>query len=307
MRLSELSGKYLSTAQVAQALGVGVSTVKRWVDEGLLPAERTPGGHRKLYFSDVMRLVRSGRLPGIDVSVLGVGKVPSTSTLSLKLFEALRRGDSSRVQRLVVGAYRSGLAIETLADEVVAPAMHRIGHDWVEGRLDVYEEHRGTQAISAALFALKALVNRSALRHRPLALGAAPEGDWTLLPSLLAELILLDLGWQVVNLGPNTPWESLAKAIGELQPKLVWVSASHCPDAAGLPGRLQALIRQVQRLGGTVILGGRGFPPEVKAQFPAELFGERLSDLARLARTLHPLPAPPRRGRPPRSLRRSLL
>ncbi len=298
------STKYLSTAQVAQALGVGVSTVKRWVDEGLLPANRTPGGHRKLLLADVLRLLRSGQLPGVDITALGAADLPSTERLRRRLTEALERGDARTVQRIVLGSYRSGLALEVLADEVVAPAMHQIGHDWEAGRLDVYEEHRGTQAIAAALFALKALLEKTALRSMPVALGGAPEGDWTLLPSLLAELILMDLGWKVVNLGPNTPLASFRKAITEIRPKLVWISASHGLESPAVQEQLLRLAEEVEQRRSTVIFGGRGFVPEFQQRLGPGKFGRCLADLAHLAKSLHPLPARPRRGRPPKKARR---
>jgi excisionase family DNA binding protein len=298
------SSKYLSTAQVAQALGVGVSTVKRWVDEGLLPANRTPGGHRKLLLADVLRLLRSGQLPGVDITALGAADMPSTERLRQRLTNALERGDARTVQRIVLGCYRSGMPLDVLADEVVAPAMHQIGHGWETGRLDVYEEHRGTQTIAAALFALKALLEKTALRNMPVALGGAPEGDWTLLPSLLAELILMDLGWKVVNLGPNTPLASFRKAITEIRPKLVWISATHGVESPEVEAELVQLFETTQRLGARMIFGGRGFSAGFRDRIGPSNFGTCLADLAQLAKSLHPLPSRPRRGRPPKKARR---
>ena len=140
---------YVSTAQVAEALGVGITTVKRWVDQGILPAHRTPGGHRKILLSDVVRVVRGGNFPRLDLSRLGLPpagqELPDPKSLGAALLTALKRGEAEDLRSLLQGAHRSGLAIETLADAVIAPAMRRLGHEWAEGRVDIWQEHQGTQ------------------------------------------------------------------------------------------------------------------------------------------------------------------
>lgn len=51
----------LTTRQVAERLGVSLRTVQLWVEAGVLPAARTPGGHRRIRQSAVRELaLRTG-------------------------------------------------------------------------------------------------------------------------------------------------------------------------------------------------------------------------------------------------------
>ena len=129
------------------------------------------------------------------------------------MLAALKRGEAEDLRSLLQGAHWSGLAIETLADAVVAPAMRRLGHEWAEGRVDVWHEHRGTQLCAAALYEIRATLQGPADGTKPLAIGGGPEGDPYLLANLLAEMVLTGLGWKVVNLGPNTPLPSFRAAL----------------------------------------------------------------------------------------------
>ncbi len=47
---------HLTTAEAAALLGVSVATLKRWAQSGLLPSERTEGGHRRYRLEDVRAL-----------------------------------------------------------------------------------------------------------------------------------------------------------------------------------------------------------------------------------------------------------
>lgn len=295
---------YLSTRQAAQALGVSVSTVKRWVDEGVLPAHRTAGGHRKLLRAEVLALARRGDLPRGDLAVLGLASpretLPDLDRLAMSLPAALLRGDGDEVRALLRAGYGSGASIESLADRVIAPAMARVGHDWETSRIDVWQEHRATQLCAGALYDLKEELEARAEQGRPVAVGGAPEGDPYLLATLLAQLVLLDAGWDAVNLGPNTPLPSLAKAVRQLRPRLVWLSVSALEDGAGFLAAYAEFYRVAEQQGVAVAVGGQGLAGPIRASIPYTTHGDGLSHLAAFARTLHPRPKPPRRGRPAR-------
>jgi excisionase family DNA binding protein len=296
---------YVSPARVAEALGVGITTVKRWVDQGILPAHKTPGGHRRVLLSDVVRVVRAGDFPRLDLGRLGVPPasrgLPDPGSLSRAVLAALRRGEADDVRSLLQGVHRSGLPIETLADAVVAPAMRRLGHEWAGGRVDVWQEHRGTQLCAAALYEIRATLGGPADGARPLALGGGPEGDPYLLANLLAEMALMSRGWKAVNLGPNTPLPSLRSALARTRPRLLWLSASHLVDPASFLEQYRELFQEASRLGVAVAVGGQALTEEVRSRMPYTTFGDGLTHLVTFARSLHRGAQRPRRGRPRRA------
>jgi excisionase family DNA binding protein len=296
--------RYISTNRAADALGVSVSTIKRWVDRGILPADRTIGGHRKMLQAEVLALARQGVLPHRDLAVLGAAPsgaetLDRHSTVA-PLLAALKRGDSALASAVIRRIYHSGSRIASLADDVVAPLMAKVGHEWQSERIDVWHEHRGTQIVAAALYALKGELGASVGRKRPLALGGAPAGDPYLLASLLAQLVLLDAGWEAVNLGPNTPMASLAAAMRELRPNLVWLSVSHLATAADFLPAYREFYRSAEELEVPVAVGGQALSHSIRAAMPYTTYGDGLKHLAAFARTLHRRPKLRRRGRPSR-------
>lgn len=242
---------YLSTAAAARALGVGVSTIKRWVDEGVLPAHRTSGGHRKLLRAEILSLARQGKLPSVDIAPLLPDASPARqfdpASLRTALTQATFSGDEPRIRELFRRARTAAMPLDILADQVIAPVMQRVGHEWECQRIDVWQEHRGTHLIAAGLHNWLGELTPPASHDRPLAIGAAPAGDPYLLGLLLAQMALIESGWRVVNLGPNTPLSSLTAAVERLRPRLVWISVSHLVDPRQFARDYGALQQQASR------------------------------------------------------------
>jgi excisionase family DNA binding protein len=275
------SSRYLSTAETAALLGVSVATVKRWADENILPAHKTPKGHRKILRGELERMVRARQIPCANPGT--PVQIPDAAALGESLHAALLRDDVDEVRRLLMQAYQGGMLLADLADDVIAPVMDRIGHQWESAGIDVYQEHRATQLVLHGLHQVRGLLDRDSPADKPLALGGCMEGDHYLLATLLVEMVLLQLGWRAINLGPNTPVDSFRKAMDEHCPRLVWVSASYLPDEARFVNDFNQLAEECRRRDVLLALGGRALNDALCTRLRYTTFGHRLRHLARFS------------------------
>jgi excisionase family DNA binding protein len=295
-------GEYMSTRQVSKALGVSITTVKRWVDDGILPAHRTAGGHRKLLWSDVNRLARAGNLPQAHLNESATftkrADRKNADHYARLLVGAVETDDAERIRGLIVEAYRAGITVDSLADRMIGPVFHHIGHQWSEGRIDVVREHHVTQAALSALFELADGMQANARADRPVAIGGAPEHDHYLLPSMLARLMLLECGWNAINLGPHTPMTAFRNALDEYQPRLVWLSFSMAVETDAFIDEYREFYAMAESRGIAVAIGGQGLSESTRSRLPYTTYGDGMTQLASFARTLYRPPTRPKRGRP---------
>ena len=282
-------GPLLKTREVADMLGVSVSTVKRWVDAGEIRGARTVGRHRLVPAAEAERFVRE-RLGGRGKEAPATLPIAQGVDNSLveALVAALLDGRREPARGLILGAHRAGASATSLGDDLIRPALLEIGARWRQSELAIHEERRGTRVIESCLQELIAGAVGRAPAGAPLAMGAAPSGDPYSMSGLLIELALVEAGWEVVNLGPDLPLTSLAQAARSARARLVWVTANVVADPVRFLLEYSDLSEYSRSVGTAIIAGGRGLTTELRSSMGGSVFGDRIAHIEAFARLLHP-------------------
>ena len=287
---------FLKTQQVADALGIGVSTLKRWVDAGRLAATRTVGKHRLISLAEAMRFAREREFSTAGLERLAAEGSRATGEVDDEaregLAKALKAGRAREARRLIMAAHAALGDGAALADELIGPVMREVGHGWSVGDWDVFEEHQASQIVATALNDLIARAARRGDMPCPVALGASPEGDYYTLPTLLGELTLREIGWDARNLGPDLPLRSLARAVAVHRPRLVFLAVMHAADPIGFVNDYAEFARSAREAGAAIVLGGHGLTPGLLSRLDHDGFGVRMADLAGFGRRLLPAVRP---------------
>ncbi|REK05535.1 MAG: helix-turn-helix domain-containing protein [Planctomycetota bacterium] len=277
--------------QVAQAIGVSESSLKRWCDRGLLRTTRTAGGHRRLALGDVMQFLRQSEQQLIRPELLGL---PSTvgqgetivARAREQLREALIAGDEEQARRIVFDLYLSGQSACDICDRVLAGAFHEIGEGWECGDVLVYRERRGCEIALKTLHDLRAAVSMPPLKA-PVALGGALEHDPYRLPTTMVEIALREAGWNATSCGTLLPAATLGDAVRENEPQLLWISVSHLKSEDEFLEQYAALQRVAADRGTAVAVGGRALTEELRQQMIYSTFCDTLRHLVTFVETLN--------------------
>lgn len=294
----------LTTRQVATALQVSESSVKRWCDAGVIPTVRTVGGHRRIPLDGLLEFLEATNRQLVKPEEIGltipVSRISSESRITGRLTddiaEATRKlreqfeqaviaGDEKACRRVLTQWFAIEQKFSKLADELIAHTFHRLGEMWSCQNLEVYEERRGCEICTQLLYELRRLIPEPA-PNAPLAIGGSPEGDHYSLPSQMVEIVLRESGWRPSNLGVNLPLKSLAAAVRRSSPKLFWLSVSHIEDNERFLSSYREFCDNIPKEM-VIVLGGRALDDRIRPQLKYTAHCDNLQQLARFAAAMH--------------------
>ena len=279
----------LTPKQVARALDVSESSVKRWCDKGAIPTQYTAGGHRRIQLAPLLELVREGAYQLVYPEALGL---PATSGQTARvvhrareqLTQALLSGDESRCRQVAIDLYLAEHSLSVICDDVFAAAFRDIGELWSCGDAEVYQERRGCEITLRVLHELRALLPTPET-NAPLAIGGAVSGDQYNLGTTMAELVLRDAKWNAVSLGDNLPFATLSAAIREQRPKLFWISCSYVDDDGEFVSGFQELYEEFA-MDVAFVVGGYALTDELRRQMKYTAYCESMQRLESFALSL---------------------
>jgi MerR family transcriptional regulator, light-induced transcriptional regulator len=157
----------------------------------------------------------------------------------------------------------SGCGAEEIYTTMLAPALASIGDRWASGDLGIEDEHLASAVASRIIGRMASKFNRRG-RTKGSVVVAMPVGDRHGFGLAMLSDILRGSGYAVLDLGPDTPAQSLVAAV-ERTPDVQAVCLSVVYDGA-LP-RLVETIEQLRSSVGDVrvIVGGRAIEGRAQA------------------------------------------
>jgi excisionase family DNA binding protein len=191
-----VTDEVLTLQQAADELGVHYMTAYRYVRLGQLDAYKVGGGWR--VGSEALEAFRADRRTADQPA--RSRQAPWSDRLEARLMA----GDAAGAWGVIEASMTAGTSVADVYVTVLSPAMRSIGERWMTGEIDVAIEHRASGIASRLVGRLGSRCLRRGRSRGTLVLGA-PEGERHGLPvAILADLLRLE-GWEVSDLGADTP------------------------------------------------------------------------------------------------------
>ena len=260
----------LTLHEAAERLGLHYMTVYRHVRLGMLPARKV-GGTWRIDPADLT----AARSRGADASgAVPAGPAPEgpkrrRAPWTDRLRDRMLAGDAAGSWQLVEAAMASGVEPVDVYVEILAPALHGIGSGWHAGTIPIEREHIAS-SVAAAIVGRMGPRFRRRGRNLGSVIIAMPVGERHGLGAAMLADVVAHAGYEVLNVGPDTPPSSLASAIrsrDDLQAVVISVvDAARLPAGARLIASARAANAEVP-----IIAGGFAIPdPQTASRIGAD-------------------------------------
>ena len=256
-----MDANVLTLDEVKDVLGVSYMTAYRYVKSRRLEGYQV-GGVWHVTREALQQFQEEKNRPKKSIEAFGDSR--RTTNYVRELERCFTAGDSSGAWEVLKRAIDSGADVERVYLEILSPTLADIGARWAAGEIDIAVEHQAS-AITARLIGQLSPRCFKRGRHRGQILIGGSTGERHVLAlAMLGDLLRLQ-GWEVLDLGGDTPAESFVYAAGKM-PDLVAVGVSVTSEESEASATATvAALRAAIGPHVPVVLGGGGIRDEKHA------------------------------------------
>ena len=151
----------------------------------------------------------------------------------------------------VYADFSKRLSITEFYDDILRPAMYQIGELWDTNKLDVGDEHI---ASNTAMHLIEKIGTKPKAKSKgKTILICTPDGEYHAIPCFMMETYFSLNGYDVINLAPSAPSDSIINHIIEKKPDLILISVT-------LKDHIKAcdrLIKNLKKFKVPIVIGGQ--------------------------------------------------
>ncbi len=261
--------QYFNSQEAAKILGVNVSTIKRWTDEGKLDCIRTAGGHRKFIMKHLSKFLEANRKKTAKVNLF-----PIENESDLRLSNQILKGDFAyltkqiktqalrsnreKVQKILNGLYLAQYPLHIIYDHLITPVLHDIGDMWMDDRISISEEHLASQTMRDSIIRLQGIIKLpAAKKHKALCINLSSELHDIALK--MVDHILEIRGFKVYFSGQLTVLQKFDHLLDNIKPVRLYVASTYLEDSETVQKEFTAICDMCAQQSIQIFVGGPGF------------------------------------------------
>lgn len=261
--------QFLNSEEAANVLGVNVSSIKRWTDEGKLECIRTVGGHRKFQIEHLAAFLEKNKKKTSKISIFDAedGSDIQLNYYILKgNFDYLKKfiikhalkSNRDPVQQVLVGLYLGQYPLYQIYDNLLVPVLHEIGDRWMKGKISIMEEHIASHIVRDALVRLQGVIRvpRNKIGN-VICLNLSNE-----LHDIGLKMVqnILELrGFKTYYSGQKTPFFDFEKIANKTNPDRLYISSTYVEDSGKDQAELNTMFKLCKDRSIEAYVGGPGF------------------------------------------------
>ena len=268
--------RYLNSKQVADIIGVNISTLKRWTDNGTLGCDKTAGGHRKFTMNHIRDYYKNNpdannntdlKIEDIrQKQLFGLIQKRNFKKLAEKLAQSSLEAEETTVSNIINGLYMNGVPVADLFDYVVDVAGHIIESQLNNNEIVHTEAYVSRQLLTRVVDGLCSEMPNGKFNGKS-GMCVNFEDNLPDIGVVMSEVVLRHNGYNVFNTGSHAELGDLLSVIQKKKIDIVlfYLCNLQCCNAVVVENieetkeHIKEIVKVAKKINVKVLFGGEGY------------------------------------------------